>query len=98
ARRTQLAAMRRFTIIAPIIAIVSAAAFVAVLMKAAIRHPQLPLAIGHAVILQGGLLLSAIAWRRRLTSTGSILPSLLVAFAIFDGLATLHFTEATLFN
>ncbi len=96
--RTDSGVLKRFAIIGPIVAIISGVTFAIVLSGAAIRHSQPALAIIHTAILQGGLVMIAIALRRGLTSTGPILPALLVGLALFDGLATIHFTEGTLFN
>ncbi|MGZ5025424.1 MAG: YfhO family protein, partial [Chthoniobacterales bacterium] len=72
--------------------------FASVMLGTATRHPQLALAVGHAAILQGALVIIAIALRRSLTRTAALLPALMAGLALFDGLAAIYFTQGTLFT
>ena len=90
-------APRRLLFLIPILAISALIGFAVVLSKAAIEHPERTLAYGHAIVFWGGLLCLAFILLR-LTSAEKFLPLALVVFALFDGLAAIHFTRGTLFN
>ena len=79
---TDSKALSRLVILVPILAIAAVLVFVTVLNSAATDHPQYALAIGHAVLLWGGLLLLAFFLKRDTPRFLRFLPIVFVALAV----------------
>ncbi len=91
-------ALRRLIVLAPILALGAVTAFAIVLANGATDHPEYLLAVAHALVVWGGLLVFAFFLRRRSLKLASYLPAIFIALAVIDGLAAMHFTQLTVFD
>lgn len=96
--RSRRVAIRKFIIIAPLLAICATIVFLLITSMAEADYPQWPLTAAHFVLVWGGLLIIALALRSRMSTASRFLPGLLLILALTDGLATIHLSEGTLYQ